>query len=109
MNSLILGSYNDTTCTTFQGATLYLTETCVATDNSSSTYVSSSGEFKTYISGDCTGSSSPALKLDTCVNVGRYYLKTSLVAAKSSASSKSSLQSLSALLVAGVVYAALGL
>lgn len=108
MNLLILGSYNDTSCKTLESTSLFLTETCIGM-GTTSVYVSSSGELKAYGSIDCTGSIAQTVKLDTCVNVGGPSVKTSLVAAKSSASSKSSLPSLSALLAAGLIFATLGL
>ncbi len=81
MKLIILGIYDDTTCTKLKSTSFLLTET----------------------------NPSPALKLDTCVDNNFYSIKTSLVSARSSASSKYSVSYLSALLVAGVVYATLGL
>lgn len=106
INLLILGSYIDKTCTTLQSTQLILTETCASLGNTSSVYVSSSGEAKVFNSVDCTGNPLQTIATASCVLFNGGSVKTSIAKGSSkSISIQSSFPSFPAILAAGIIYA----
>jgi len=77
-NYASISFYNDTTCTTSYGPSLYLVDTCISYGNSS-LFVSAAQGVNNYDTKNCTGKPSDSFAANVCIVVGSLSKKASII------------------------------